>query len=223
MNEIDLYEKLETLVDGINLTQEGLEQVVQTLTTEESHKFQTTVDVEEFMNTMEQRIAKYPEIPKTNTVILRIKLLLEEVVEFAVAALGKKTGIEALNAIVDGQHKNKFLDPKWENPNIVEIADAFADIEYVLHGAIAAFGMQDIFKECFDAVHANNMTKSVENRTTAEATVNILSNQNIKASVKETKTGRYLITRDGDNKILKPSNYKSVDLTIIVNQNIRKK
>jgi len=82
------------------------------------------------------------EIPKldnpglgTNELIeLRIKLLTEEVEEYAEAA---------------------------RNGDMVEILDALADIGYILAGTIINHGMQDIYDDAFNEVHRSNMAKLV--------------------------------------------------------------
>ena len=85
------------------------------------------------------------EIPKldqpglgTNELIeLRIKLLMEEVQEYAEAA---RAG------------------------DMVEILDALADIGYILAGTIINHGMQNIYDESFSEVHRSNMAKLVDGK-----------------------------------------------------------
>ena len=85
------------------------------------------------------------EIPKRNEpglgsqelIELRIKLLEEEVQEYAEAA---RAG------------------------DLVEVLDALADIGYILAGTIINHGMQDIFDASFDEVHRSNMAKLVDGR-----------------------------------------------------------
>ena|ERR1035437_7995414 len=77
-------------------------------------------------------IEKEPIIPNKQRCKLRYDILLEEVNEFKEA---------------------------YENDDIVEVADAFADILYVLLGNVVEFGLQDKFQEIFDEVHRSNLTK----------------------------------------------------------------
>ena len=78
------------------------------------------------------------EIPKLGTpglgpdelIELRIKLLTEEVQEYAEAA---RAG------------------------DLVEVLDALADIGYILAGTIINHGMQDIYDAAFNEVHRSNM------------------------------------------------------------------
>ena len=78
-------------------------------------------------------IADRPKIPAINHVILRRRLIAEEAKEFDYAA---STG------------------------DLVEIADALADLLYVTVGSAIAFGIP--IEEIFTEVHRSNMTKSTE-------------------------------------------------------------
>ncbi len=74
----------------------------------------------------------------TNELIeLRIKLLVEEVQEYAEAA---RAG------------------------DMVEILDALADIGYILAGTIINHGMQKIYDDAFNEVHRSNMAKLVDGK-----------------------------------------------------------
>ena len=85
------------------------------------------------------------EIPKLDTpalgpedmIELRIKLLREEVEEYAEAA---RTG------------------------DLVEVLDALADIGYILAGTIINHGMQHIYDDAFNEVHRSNMAKLVDGK-----------------------------------------------------------
>ena len=78
-----------------------------------------------------------PAIGPQELVELRIKLLTEEVQEYAEAA---RTG------------------------DLVEVLDALADIGYILAGTIINHGMQHIFDAAFDEVHRSNMAKLVDGK-----------------------------------------------------------
>ena len=78
-----------------------------------------------------------PAIGPQELVELRIKLLSEEVQEYAEAA---RTG------------------------DLVEVLDALADIGYILAGTIINHGMQHIFDEAFAEVHRSNMAKLVDGK-----------------------------------------------------------
>ena len=85
------------------------------------------------------------EIPKLDNpglgpdemIELRIKLLVEEVQEYAEAA---------------------------RSGDLVEVLDALADIGYILAGTIINHGMQDIYDDAFNEVHRSNMAKLVDGK-----------------------------------------------------------
>ena len=84
---------------------------------------------------------KYPSFP-TDLVKLREKLITEEAKEFK-----------------DWSYEN--YDTSDTTPiNIIEIADALADLLYVVFGTALSYGIpiEEVFKE----VHRSNMTKSME-------------------------------------------------------------
>lgn len=70
----------------------------------------------------------------------------------------------------------------------VEVLDALVDQMYVLLGTINQHGMQSVFLEAFKLVHENNMTKLINGK----------------------------IVKNKDGKILKPKNFKPVDLTNLI-------
>ena len=78
-----------------------------------------------------------PDIGSEELIELRIKLLREEVEEYAEAA---RTG------------------------DLVEVLDALADIGYILAGTIINHGMQNIYDDAFDEVHRSNMAKLVDGK-----------------------------------------------------------
>jgi len=86
--------------------------------------------VKEFMTIFEQEVKATPKIADYGTCILRLALIKEEL----------------------GELKEAML----EN-DIVETADAIADILYVVYGAAVAFGID--IDEVFDEVHSSNMSK----------------------------------------------------------------
>ena len=78
-----------------------------------------------------------PNIGPEELIELRIKLLREEVEEYAEAA---RAG------------------------DLVEVIDALADIGYILGGTILNHGMQNIYDDAFDEVHRSNMAKLVDGK-----------------------------------------------------------
>ena len=88
--------------------------------------------VQEFMDAFGQEVVTKPDWPKAKTMELRMDLIEEEVEEFNHACC------DATGSLVD-------------------IADALADILYVVYGAGHAFGID--LDKCFSEVHRSNMSK----------------------------------------------------------------
>jgi predicted HAD superfamily Cof-like phosphohydrolase len=97
-------------------------------------------DVRDFHQAFGQRIGEYPELPNIEERKLRIKLLDEEVFEYTDA---------------------EYAD------NLVEIADALADIIYIACGTAVSYGipLDDVFAE----VHRSNMDKLVNDQVIRRA------------------------------------------------------
>jgi len=92
-------------------------------------------DVKEFHQAFGQRIGDKPEFPDDDERKLRVKLLKEEFREY-----------------LDGESFN----------DIVEVADALADIIYIACGTAVSYGipLDDVFTE----VHRSNMAKLVDGK-----------------------------------------------------------
>lgn len=125
-----------------------------------------------------------PGFPDKETINLRFKLIREELDE---------------------------LEEAIENNDLTETLDAFVDIQYVLSGAIAVFGMKDIFNKAFDIIHENNLSKICIHKEDAEKSVSMYEDQGIRAGVRSGQ-GYYIVYRKKDGKILKPWFYKKPNL-----------
>jgi len=68
----------------------------------------------------------------------------------------KKPSVRALRESLLREEFNEYIDGE-RNSDIVEIADALADIVYVAVGAAVAYGIP--FDKVFAEVHASNMSK----------------------------------------------------------------
>src|SRR5690606_21101597 len=96
--------------------------------------------------------------------------------------------------------------------DLVEVADALCDLQYVLAGAVLEFGLGSKFKALFEEVHRSNMSKAC--KTVAEANKTIAhykQKDNVEAYYKEID-GLYLVYRQHDDKTLKSINYSPADL-----------
>lgn len=142
--------------------------------------------VAEFHKTFKHPILEQATIPSKERSQLRIDLIAEELKELQ----------EAVN-----------------DANMVEIADALCDLQYVLAGAVLEFGLADKFKLLFDEVHRSNMSKACKTLAEADATIaHYKANGNVNAYHKEID-GLFLVYRDGDHKTLKSINYSPANLS----------
>ena len=140
--------------------------------------------VAEFHRTFHLPVEERPSIPSPERCRLRINLLREELRE---------------------------LEEAIAKDDLVEAADAFADLQYVLSGAILEFGLGDRFKAIFDEVHRSNMSKTCATTEEADATV--------AHYLRADQPGRivpsgpvFLVHRIDDGKVLKNINYSAADI-----------
>jgi hypothetical protein len=100
--------------------------------------------------------------------------------------------------------------------DIVEIADALCDLQYVLSGAVLEFGMGEKFVELFNEVQRSNMSKACSSLEEAENTVKFYQDKDgTEAEIKE-ENGVWKVYRKSDNKVLKSINYSPADLISIL-------
>jgi predicted HAD superfamily Cof-like phosphohydrolase len=136
-------------------------------------------DVAQFHEVFKHPILDKPTVPSKERCSLRVELIQEELNELQ-------------QAIIDN--------------DIVEIADALCDIQYVLAGAVLEFGLKDKFADLFAEVQRSNMSKACETLEEANDTIAHYASQGIEAYSKESD-GKFLVYRKGDNKTLKSINY----------------
>lgn len=112
--------------------------------------------VKEFMTLIGQECPEKPVIPSDRDLILRARVILEEVLEYINAS-----GVSVSFLIDDleiGIKDISSLDfQKTHETDIVEVADAIGDIGYINYGSANCFGLD--MEEIEDEIHANNMTK----------------------------------------------------------------
>lgn len=109
----------------------------------------------------------------------------------------------------------KELQEAIKENDLVEIADALCDIQYVLSGAVHEFGMSDKFVKLFNEVHRSNMSKACKNIEEAEKTIKFYQDKGTDCYYEE-KNGMYLVYRKSDKKTLKSVNYSPADLKEIL-------
>ena len=146
--------------------------------------------VAEFHRTFRHPIEPQPIIPDERRCRLRVALLAEELRE--------------LQQAIDDQ-------------DIVEIADALCDLQYVLSGAVLEFGLGPKFRALFDEVQRSNMSKTCKTREEAEATMRHYKETRGFDSYVVESEGVFLVYRSDDNKTLKSVNYSPADLEGILN------
>ena len=106
----------------------------------------------------------------------------------------------------------KELQEAIKENDLVEVADALCDIQYVLSGAVHEFGMSDKFVKLFNEVHRSNMSKACKSIEEAEQTMEYYKLNKQTECFYEEKNGMYLVYRTSDRKTLKSVNYSPADL-----------
>src|SRR5690554_2108103 len=144
--------------------------------------------VAEFHQTFKHPILEHPTIPDEKRCKLRVSLIAEELKELQ-------------DAIADR--------------DIVEIADALCDIQYVLSGAVLEFGLGQKFDALFTEVQRSNMSKACKTIQEAEDTVAHYQQKGVPCFYEEAD-GHYLVYRTEDRKTLKSVYYSPADLKAIL-------
>lgn len=145
--------------------------------------------VAEFHKTFKHPILDEPAIPAENRCKLRVALIAEELKELEVAILEK---------------------------DVVGVADALCDIQYVLSGAILEFGLAGKFAELFEEVQRSNMSKACNSPEEADATIKHYLEKDGTVCYKKEIDGKWLVYRESDNKTIKSINYSPADLEKIL-------
>ena len=103
-----------------------------------------------------------------------------------------------------------------EDNDIVEIADALCDIQYVLSGAVHEFGLCEKFVRLCNEVQRSNMIKACVSVEEAEKTIEWYKKNKDTDCFYEEKEGKFLIYRKSDRKTLKSINYSPAKLKDIL-------
>lgn len=147
--------------------------------------------VAEFHKTFKHPILSAPGIPSEDRCKLRVALIAEELKELEVAILEK---------------------------DIVEVADALCDIQYVLAGAILEFGLGEKFKALFDEVQRSNMSKACTSEDEAQKTVEHYRKKDGTECYYLKEGDKWLVYRKSDNKTIKSIGYSPTSLQKIIEQ-----
>ena len=153
-------------------------------------KIDSLNQVAEFHKTFNAPILVDPQIPSKERCELRISLLQEE-----------------LNELKEAIAQN----------DLVEVADALCDLQYVLSGAVLEFGMGNKFVELFDEVQRSNMSKACENEVEAQETIEYYK-QKGEEGYAEKSGDKINVHRSSDHKVLKNKYYSPADLKSILNK-----
>ncbi len=147
--------------------------------------------VAEFHSTFKHPILDQPQIPSDERCRLRVALLAEELKEMEVAILEK---------------------------DIVGVADALCDIQYVLSGAILEFGLGEKFNTLFEEVQRSNMSKACLSEQEATETINYYKQKDGTDCYYKKESDKWLVYRRSDNKTIKSIKYSPANLEAILNK-----
>jgi len=139
-------------------------------------------------------VVEKPAFPSASRCQLRVSLLQEELNE---------------------------LKQAIEDNDIVGVADALADLQYVLSGAVLEFGLGDKFKKLFDEVQRSNMSKTCKSLDVALATQQYYKDTKGVESYIVDREGEYIVYRQEDSKVLKSIAYSEADLDLIINEDFK--
>ncbi|WP_234111617.1 nucleoside triphosphate pyrophosphohydrolase family protein [Chryseobacterium sp. R2A-55] len=151
-------------------------------------KIDSLNQVAEFHKTFNAPILETPQIPSKERCELRVSLLQEELNELRLAIADK---------------------------DIVEVADALCDLQYVLSGAVLEFGLGEKFEELFNEVQRSNMSKACSNQKEADETIAFYKEKGIEA-LSEVSGKKINVHRKSDYKVLKNIHYSPADLKSIL-------
>ncbi|MBC7412168.1 MAG: nucleoside triphosphate pyrophosphohydrolase family protein [Bacteroidia bacterium] len=146
--------------------------------------------VAEFHTTFKAPILATPQLPSITRCELRVSLLEEEL---------------------------KELKDAIANNDLVEIADALCDLQYVLSGAVLEFGMGDKFVTLFNEVQRSNMSKACTTEADAIATIAYYVAKDGTKAYYKSIDDKFVVYREGDDKTLKSINYSPASLQAILN------
>lgn len=145
--------------------------------------------VAEFHRTFKHPVLSDPAIPPEERCRLRVALIAEELKELETAI----------------QHKD-----------IVEVADALCDIQYVLAGAVLEFGLGHKFDELFREVQRSNMSKACMSEEEAIETVEYYRKKDGTECYYLREGDKWLVYRKSDNKTIKSIRYSPANLSRII-------
>jgi len=148
-------------------------------------KIDSLNQVADFHRTFNAPILETPQIPSEQRCELRVSLLQEELDELAQAIKDK---------------------------DLVEIADALCDIQYVLSGAVLEFGLGDKFVDLFNEVQRSNMSKACSTEEEAQKTLEHYKQKDGTEGYYKQVGDKWVTYRNGDDKVLKSVGYSPANI-----------
>lgn len=145
--------------------------------------------VAEFHHTFKHPVLPAPTIPDEKRCKLRVELLAEELKELE-QAIGEK--------------------------DLVGVADALCDLQYVLSGAVLEFGLGEKFRSLFEEVQRSNMSKACATEKEALDTVDHYRKKDGTECYYRQEGDKWLVYRTADNKTIKSVGYSPADLASIL-------
>ena len=140
--------------------------------------------VQEFHKTFGAPVLEKPELPSQERCLLRVDLLQEEVREL----------------------KEAFL-----KRDLVAVADALADIEYILLGTVLEVGMDTTYEKAFEIVHNANMSKVCKDHDELKRSIEYYRDKRgVDSAGVEQEDGTFVLKRS-DGKILKSVGYQPAE------------
>jgi predicted HAD superfamily Cof-like phosphohydrolase len=153
-------------------------------------KIDSLNQVAEFHRTFNAPILDTPQIPSEQRCELRVSLLQEELDELAQSIKDK---------------------------DLVEIADALCDIQYVLSGAVLEFGLGDKFVDLFNEVQRSNMSKACSTEEEAQRTLEHYKQKDGTEGYYKQVGDKWVAYRNGDDKVLKSVGYSPANIKGMLN------
>ncbi len=145
--------------------------------------------VAEFHHTFKHPVLPTPTIPDERRCRLRVELLAEEL---------------------------KELEEAIQEKDIVAVADALCDLQYVLSGAVLEFGLGGKFQALFEEVQRSNMSKACSSEAEAKETVEYYRLRDNTECYYVQEGIHWLVYRKADNKTIKSKGYSPADLVSIL-------
>ncbi|RIV23637.1 hypothetical protein DYU11_11690 [Fibrisoma montanum] len=145
--------------------------------------------VQEFHEVFNHPVAESPTIPDQATVDFRVKFIREELDELVKAV---------------------------EAGDLVELADALGDIQYVLDGFFLNAGLHEKKDAILTEIHRSNMSKACHSIEHAVETMNALGRDGYECYYQQIG-GKYIVKRRSDGKVMKALGYCKPNLKPIIN------